>query len=155
MSTDSKAIKIFWLSYLRSQGDSLDLPAPEASDFGDNPTLVDELGQLIKSGVKTATCSLLWEYEANDEKIPQVGELFILTDGRDLPLCIIETTEVKIREFDQIDERFAYDEGEGDRTLAYWREAHWRFFSRVCERIGKKTNPNMPLVCERFRLVYP
>jgi hypothetical protein len=85
MSTDVDTMNEFWLSYLHSQGGRLNLASPEAGGFGDNPSLADELGRLIKSGVKTATCSLLWEYEAGDEKIPQVGELFIVTDGYNRP----------------------------------------------------------------------
>jgi hypothetical protein len=36
----------------------------------------------------------------------------------------VETIELKQRRFDEVDEAFAFDEGEGDRTLAFWRRAH-------------------------------
>jgi uncharacterized protein YhfF len=62
--------------------------------------------------------------------------------------------EVKIRRYDEVDERFAYEEGEGDRSLEHWREAHWEFFSRTLAGIGKEPSMDMPLVCERFRVVY-
>ncbi|NEQ26775.1 MAG: ASCH domain-containing protein, partial [Microcoleus sp. SIO2G3] len=45
--------------------------------------------------------------------------------------------------------------GEGDRSLEYWREAHWRYFSRVLPKIGKEPTIDMLLVCERFKVVYP
>ena len=44
--------------------------------------------------------------------------------------------------------------GEGDLSLAYWREAHKNFFSRVLPKIGKQFSEEMPLICERFRLIY-
>ncbi len=44
--------------------------------------------------------------------------------------------------------RFAADEGEGDRSLAYWRRAHTNYFTRRGEFA-----PDMALYCERFRLV--
>ncbi|WP_295808059.1 ASCH domain-containing protein, partial [uncultured Nitratireductor sp.] len=50
--------------------------------------------------------------------------------------------------FDEIDEDFASDEGEGFGTLPEWREGHRGFF----ERNGGYA-PDMMLVCERFRLV--
>jgi uncharacterized protein YhfF len=125
-----------------------------AEPFGDSPELADELGALIVTGTKTATCSALWEYEAENEPIPQVGELWIVLDGRGEPLCIVETTEVTIRPFDQVDARFAWEEGEGDRSLAYWRRAHLDFFTRTLAKIGKHPTPDMPLVCERFRILY-
>jgi uncharacterized protein YhfF len=79
----------------------------------------------------------------------------VVLDGNGEPLCIIETTEVEVRRYDEVDERFAREEGEGDFSLEYWREAHWRFFSRNLPHIGKEPTPDMPLVCERFRVVHP
>jgi uncharacterized protein YhfF len=128
---------------------------PEAWGFGDSPEMADELGQLVLSGTKTATCSLLWEYELEDEPVPQVGELSIVLDGHGEPLCLIETTEIRTRPYNKVEAQFAYDEGEGDRTLAFWRDAHWRFFSRQCDKLDLQVNEEMPLVCERFRVIYP
>lgn len=116
--------------------------------------MADELGALVAAGTKTATCSALWEYEAEGEPIPQVGQRSIILDGRGEPLCIIETVEVEIRPYNEVDPQFAYDEGEGDRSLTYWREAHWRFFSRTLPKIGREPTPTMPLVCERFLVIY-
>lgn len=75
----------------------------------------------------------------------------IVTDWEGRPLCVIEITEVSLCPYNQVDAQFACDEGEG---LACWREAHWRFFSRECAQIGREPAEDMPLVCERFRLVY-
>jgi len=74
-------------------------------------------------------------------------------DGRGDPLCIIETTRIYIEPYNLVDEEQAYAEGEGDRSLAYWREAHWDYFSRRCEAIGREPSEHMPIVCERFRVV--
>ncbi len=125
-----------------------------AEGWGDTPEMADELGALISSRTKTATCSALWEYEAEDEPLPEVGLKTIVLDGNGDPLCIVETTEVEVRPYDEVDARFGYEEGEGDRSLEDWREAHWRFFSRTLPNIGKEPAMDMPLVCERFRVVY-
>ncbi|MCL4237564.1 MAG: ASCH domain-containing protein [Anaerolineae bacterium] len=127
---------------------------PAAWYFCDNQADADELGDLVRRGIKTATCSLLWLYEAENERVPEPGDRSIITDWEGRPLCIIETTEVTIRPYDKVDARFAYDEGEGDRSLAYWRTAHWRFFTRECADLGRTPAEDMPLVCERFRVVY-
>lgn len=150
-------IAVFWQSYLAALPPNVQPPAAdyEAWSFGDSPAMADELGQLVKAGTKTATCSLLWEYEADGEPIPQIGDLSVILDGRKEPLCIIETTEIEIKPYNAVDARFAYDEGEGDRSLADWRAAQWRFFGRSCERIGRRPAETMPLVCERFRRIYP
>ena len=58
---------------------------------------------------------------------------------------VLKTIELTQHQFDQVDEAFAYDEGEGDRSLAYWREAHKRYFTRL-----GLFEPQMMLWCERF-----
>ena len=125
-----------------------------AEGWGDSPEMADELGALIASGTKTAACSALWEYEAEGEPLPKVGSKTIVVDRNGNPLCIVEMTEVEVVPYDRVDARFAYEEGEGDRSLAYWRDAHWRFFSRTLPNVGREPTMDMPLVCERFRVIY-
>ena len=111
--------------------------------FGDGPELADELLDLVMKGIKTATCST--EDEPNTS---MPGERWIVLDGRGEPRCVIESTEVSYRRYIDIDAAFAYEEGEGDRSLTYWRAAHRRYFGRQ-----GKFSEDMMLMCERFRLV--
>jgi uncharacterized protein YhfF len=111
--------------------------------FGDSPRLADELLDLVLKGIKTATCS------TEDEPNPSTqGERWIVLDGRGLPRCVIESTEVTYRRYSDVDAAFAHDEGEGDRSLAYWRAAHRRYFGRQ-----GKFSEDMMLMCERFGVV--
>jgi len=125
-----------------------------AEGWGDSSQMADELGALIAAGTKTASCSALWAYEVEGEPLPRTGVKTVVLDGNGGPLCIVETTEVEVRLYDEVDAQFAYEEGEGDRSLEYWREAHWRFFSRTLPNIGREPTTDMPLVCERFRVIY-
>ncbi len=154
MSEDK--IKVYWQKYLDTlpEGSPVRDARYEAEGFGDSPQMADELGTLVADGTKTATCSALWEWEAEGSALSAMGEKAVVLDGSGEPLCIIETTEVKVRPYEEVDASFAYEEGEGDRSLEYWREAHWRFFSRTLPNIGREPAPDMPLVCERFRVVY-
>lgn len=152
---DASAIEAYWNSYLESLGlEPATSDPPEAWGFGDSPQMAGELGLLVAQRIKTATCSLLWEYEAAGEAIPQVGDLSIILDGAGRPLCLIKTIEVTMRAYNEVDAQFAYDEGEGDRSLAFWRDAHWRFFSRTCASLDRAPAVDMPLVCERFEVIY-
>ena len=111
--------------------------------FGDSSALADELVELVIKGAKTATCST--EDEPNTSA---PGERWVVLDGRAEPRCVIESVEVTYRRFNEVDDAFAYDEGEGDRSLAYWRRAHQTYFGRLgCY------SDDMMLMCERFRLV--
>ena len=149
-------IETYWRDFLETL--PADSPVRDeryvAEAWGDSPRLADELGALIVDGTKTATCSALWEYAAKGEPLPEVGMKTIVLDGNDGPLCIVETKEVAVRPYYEVDARFAYEEGEGDRSLEYWRDAHWRFFSRTLPDIGREPTMDMPLVCERFRVIY-
>jgi uncharacterized protein YhfF len=111
--------------------------------FGDSPALADELLELVIKGVKTATCST--EDEPNTST---PGERWVVLDGRGEPRCVIESTEITYRRFNEVDATFAYDEGEGDRSLAHWRSAHRRYFGRL-----GRFSEDMTLMCERFRLI--
>lgn len=150
-------IEQFWQSYLATlpEGSPQRLEPYRAESWGDNPKLADELAALIVAGTKTATCSALWEWEAEGEPIPTVGLKTILLSNTGEPLAVLETTEVIMRAYQDVDARFAHDEGEGDLSLEYWREGHWRFFTRTLVKIAKEPTLDMPLVCERFRVVYP
>ena len=153
----SPNIEAFWQAYLASLPAGQNPPSNtyDAWGFGDSPEMADNLGLLVKNGIKTATCSLVWESEAEGESPPYAGQMSIILAGNGDPLCIIETIEVEIKPYNEVDAQFAYHEGEGDRSLAYWREAHWGFFSRVCQRLDLEPSLTMPLYCERFRVVYP
>lgn len=155
--SDPSALQAFWDAYCATLPPEARPPEtpPPAWHFCDNQADADELGELVLRRIKTATCSLLWLYEAEDEPVPEAGDYSIITGWNGRPLCIIETTEVTIRPYNQVDAQFAYDEGEGDRSLATWRGAHWRAFSRELAAAGRAPTEDMPLVCERFRVLYP
>ena len=122
--------------------------------YGDSPELMDELIQLVLIGKKTATCGSLWEWEVEGRPLPKVGDVWAELDGNGNPVCITETTEVTIRKYNEVDAQFAHDEGEGNQSLRYWRAAHRDFFSRILSKIGREFSEDMPLVCERFRVIY-
>ncbi len=149
-------------AFLHEYLDTLPPEAPqrgapvEACQFGDFPELADELGGLIMAGTKTATCGAVWAYEAEGSPLPAVGLLTVVLAGNNEPLCVIETIEAIVRPFNEVDAQFAFEEGEDERTLEAWRREHWKFFSRVLPRdYGLEPAEDMPLVCERFRVVYP
>ena len=111
--------------------------------FGDSPALADELLALVIAGRKTATCMT-----PDETNLSSPGERWIVRDGRGRAACVIETTEITVRRFDEVDAAFAHDEGEGDRTLAWWRNAHRTYFGRL-----GTFSEDMTLICERFRLI--
>lgn len=148
-------IKQYWQRYLDSLPTDQPHPARyQAWHFSDYPAAADLLAQLVVDGIKKATASLGWVYEWQKEPYPQPGELSVITDWAGTPRCVIETTGVEVLPFDQVSAEFAAEEGEGTRTLAEWRAVHWEIFARECAIIDRSPAMDMPVVCERFRIIY-
>lgn len=153
--TDSA--KLLWSDYLASG-------APGASDaadatysawqFGYGVEQGDRLLAYVLDGPKRATTGALWAYEAEGEAVPVPGDFSVLLDGHGVARCVIRTTRVDIVPLDEVDAAYAYDEGEGDRSLEYWRDAHWTYFARELAGLGITASWKMPVVCERFEVVY-
>jgi uncharacterized protein YhfF len=116
--------------------------------FGDSPKMADELLGHVMAGRKTATCGARRDFGPGKEALPEIGRRDIVLDGQGRPAAVIETIELTVRRFDQVDEQFAFDEGEGFRSLQHWRDGHRGYFER-----NGGWSEHMELFCERFRLI--
>jgi uncharacterized protein YhfF len=149
-------VERFWGEYVRT------LPSEErhrryfeAFAFGDTPETADRLAELVMSGVKTATSDLLWSREAKGEGVWEPGDESIVLDGKGQPVCVVRTTELRVIPFGDVDANFVRDYGEGDRTLEWWRTEVWDHYRRECVALGREPTDDMPLICERFTVVFP
>ena len=124
----------------------------EAWSYGGDP---DQLAELTRTGIKTATSSAAVWYSLENEPIPQAGEYSVILDSQNQAVCVIRTTRVYTVPFDQVSAGHAYREGEGDRSLACWRKIHEDFFRNELAEAGLDFTPDMPVVCEEFEVVCP
>ncbi len=147
----------FWSGFVRSLDahDPRRDARPDAFGFGGEGPLADELAALVLAGQKRATASLPVEYTSLGEPLPKAGDLSIVLDGSGKPIAIIERTCVDLVPFGSVDAAFAAWEGEGDGSLTAWRKNHTWYFNRVCERLGGSLEETTPVLCQRFRLVWP
>lgn len=123
---------------------------PPVWAFGADPEQADELIALVLAGDKTATASARSEYADDGSDLPTPGGLAIVLDGAGHPRALIRTTDVAVVRFDEVDAAHARAEGEGDRSLGYWRAAHRGFFA---EHGAGGFDETMLVVCERFRVL--
>jgi uncharacterized protein YhfF len=149
----SPEVEAFWQAYRRVRGVSEQ--RYDVCRMGDSAGMGDELLQLILTGPKRATACLLREVESGGEMMATVGGHVVVLDGRDRPRAIWRTKTVEVKPLEQVDEAFAWDEGEGDRTRADWLAMHTRYFARRAEAEGFAFDPSMPAVFERFTVVWP
>jgi uncharacterized protein YhfF len=133
---------------------NLKLTYKEAFAFGDSKEMADDLAQLVINGQKQATTSALALLELDKEPLPQIGDYSIVLNADEKPLAIIKTTKVDILPFNKVTAEYAEKEGEGDKSLSYWREGHNAFFTREYKRYGLEFNEDAPVVCEEFECIY-
>ncbi|MEG1579005.1 MAG: ASCH domain-containing protein [Oscillospiraceae bacterium] len=114
----------------------------------------DLLAELTVSGTKTATASAYPFYEYENCRLPKVGEHNIILDTSGSAVCITQTTRVTVVPFLEVSAEQAYKEGEGDRSLQYWRTVHAKFFAEELTEIGVEFSEDMLVVCEEFRVVF-
>lgn len=145
-------VEEYWREFKEKTGDTAQKYS--AWHFCDNEKDAIELSELVVQGKKKATASNAWVFEYENESIPRAGDISIITDFFVKPVCVIKTVRVDVVPFDNVTAEFAATEGEGDLSLDFWRDAHKRFFTRECKRIGKEFSGEMPVVCERFEVVY-
>ncbi len=110
-------IQAFWAEFLAETDREQDVPIYDVFHFDDNESDANELAELVLRGEKVATASLLWEYGTSDKRRPQTGDLSVVTDWQGSPLCVIATSGVEVRAFEDVDADFAAAEGEGDLSL--------------------------------------
>ena len=151
------ACVVFWREYLSRL--PVDRPhrtmQPDAFAFGGGGAIADELADLVLRGKKKATTSLAIEFTSLGESLPEVGSLSIVLWGDSTPAAIIERVAVWAQPFEDVSEEYAAIEGEGDGSLAYWRQAHREYFQSVCQRLGGRFDERTPVMCQVFRVVWP
>lgn len=122
-------------------------PKAHVWSFGDSAEMADELAKLVIAGDKQASCGSLAAWQQGDETVSP-GDYHIVLDGRENPACVIRTTSLKLIRFNEVTAQDAAAEGEGDKSLQYWRKEHQEFFTRE-----GTFSEEMELIFETFVLV--
>lgn len=142
----------FWKTFCRAS------KLPETTQyrawhFGDSAKLARDLVELVLKGPKRATAGLTHVLDATPN-VPIAGVYSVVTELDGTPRAVIRTTVVERRKFRDVDAAFAWDEGEGDRTLDDWKQGHWQYFTRECESRAEAMI-DAEIYLERFELLYP
>jgi len=153
---DRAAAEAMWADYVAAHPEAAALGDEHPIEhFGDSAALADELLGLVLRGPKRATATLVADLAAAGEPPPRIGGHWVACDGAGRPRAILRTVELRVGPLESVDDEFAWDEGEGDRTRASWLADHRRYFSRTCAARGEVLTDAHEVVFERFRLVWP
>jgi uncharacterized protein YhfF len=148
------SIQSFWREFC-AENPNINIDEPyNVWHFANKPEIAKKLVHLVLLGKKKATASLM-EHEFDNGDGGTIGGYSIVTDFLEKPHCVIVTTEIRHLPFTEVDAEFAFDEGERDLTLEYWRNEHRKFFTECCIELGVEFDESMLICCKRFRKLFP
>jgi uncharacterized protein YhfF/ribosomal protein S18 acetylase RimI-like enzyme len=150
----SPAVAAYWTRYCRAAALPESTPY-QAWYFGDSASMSRELADLVVHGPKRATAGAAWVNELAPHAAPVPDGYSVVTEADGTPRAVIRTVWLDTRPLAEVDAQFAWDEGEGDRSLPDWLDGHRRFFARECARAGRPFDERMRIALERFELLYP
>ena len=150
----SDSIQKFWQEFCAENPEINTAEPYEVWFFHHKREPSKKLADLVLLGKKQATASLM-ENESDIGEGGIVGGYSVVTDFDGNPQCVIITTEVRKLPFTEVDEQFAFDEGEGDQTLEYWRTAHRKFFIECYLELNIEFDESILICCKRFKLLFP
>lgn len=122
-----------------------------SAEFGPPGPLRDRLVALILSGRKTATSSLVSDYDVEGEPLPEPGELELLLNSNDRGVAVLETIAVTIVPLSDIPWSHVVAEGEGHTSLTDWRRDHEEYWA--AHSPAGQLDDSTPVVMQEFRVV--
>lgn len=149
-----KSVENIWSDFRKKIPHNKIKEIPLSFYFCDNQKDANECAELVVKGIKQATATSLWWFEKNNEQIPKIGDQYIVTDWNGNAKAIIETTKIEKVPYRDITSEFAETEGEGDKSLEYWKRVHKAYYKREMEPQGDNFDENMIIVCEYFKTIY-
>ena len=125
-------------------------------EFATPGPLREQLVEAVRAGTKTATSSLVREYEVEGCPLPSPGDVGTVIDSEGTPQFSIETVEVEVVPLRDVSLKHAVAEGEGFTSVAAWRAAHEAFWAAPDSRalLGEAftVGDDTLVVLERFTL---
>ncbi|NND78928.1 MAG: ASCH domain-containing protein [Maribacter sp.] len=151
---DNASARNMWGDYLDKHLEDAFAEAPKTVHFCDNEKDANECAKLVKKGIKRTTSHSLLGLQYRKEPLPKVGDFTVVTNWEGKAQCIVRTTAVKFKPFFSIDAEYAKLEGEGDKSLDYWKKTHWEYYERELEPFNRVPRESMIIVCEEFEKVF-
>jgi len=151
---DNASARNLWGDFLDKHTEFAFAKAPEVGYFGDNEKDANTLAELVVKEIKRATSHSLLGMQLREEPMPKIGDFFVVTDWKGTAKCIVRITSVKMVPYFSIHAEHARIEGEGDKSLAYWKKAHWDYYTRELAEFKRRPLESMIIVFVRFEKVF-
>lgn len=144
----------YWKTFQTQNPEYVNNSEPSSYYYCDNKQDADECAELVAKKIKQATSTSVWWFKKHNEEFPKIGDLAIVTNWDGEPKAIVKTTKVEIVKWKDITAEYAFVEGEGDKSLAYWKKAHLEYYTKEMKEYGEYPNEDMEIVCEYFESIF-
>lgn len=145
---------IYWKDFQIQHPEYKAVSEPPSFYFCDNKKDADECAELVIKKIKQATSPSVWWFKKNQEAFPKAGDLAIVTNWNGEPKAIIRTKKTEFVAYKNITADYAFIEGEGDRSLDYWKRTHWEYYTKEMKKIDESPTEDMEIVCEHFETIW-
>ena len=143
----------YWNKFLAQKNLPQDTKCAGDLFFEAKGFVADEMNALVISGLKTAFFSSYATFAIDEEPLPVSGELYIVVDRANNPVCVIELESVNILPFNEVTWEMAKQEGE-DENLEAWREKKQEYLEDEGAVLGFEFAPDIKVVFQTFNVVY-
>lgn len=149
-----KSVTEIWQQFIKENTQYAKQKTPESYYFCDNEVDANDCALLVVQGIKQATAGSQWWYEYSNEPLSKIGDLFIITNWEGVAKAVIQIINIQKTPYNQISAEFARIEGEGDKSLTYWKKVHWTYFTREMQPHNLKPTEDMIIICEYFKTIW-
>ncbi len=156
MQKKHASVEAMWSEYLNSIDEDIKRTEKRYTSwhFCSDESSANNLAKLVLEGTKRGTAGLHELYKIDGDEIPADGCYSIVTDWEGVAQCVIQSKKVTILPFREVDAELAFIEGEGDKSLDYWRREHIKFFTEELKEYGMEFSEDLLVVFEEFQVVF-
>ncbi len=151
---ENASARNLWGDFLDKHLEFASEDAPKVIHFCDNEKDANTCVDLVCKDIKRATSHSLLGLQLRHEELPKIGDFAVVTDWSGKAKCVIRTTSVRLVPFFSVREEHARLEGEGDKSLEYWKKTHWDYYTRELGEFGRTPLESMIVVFEQFETLF-
>ena len=139
--------EVLWNDFVSENPEMKDYPYQFWNFNSDDEKMLFEK---MKNGMIQGQSFSVDFFEANNQPLPQIGQINILCCN-DKPIGICQTTDIVFSSFDEVDTQLA--KIEGFTSLGKWRASKKRVFEVLCDRMGMDFSGEFKLLFEKFKVL--
>lgn len=151
----NQSAQVLWDEFVAKYPAYRNMRVNRVFHFYDTEEAANKAVDLVGKDVKRAYSQALLKIQLEQEAIPHIGSVAIVTDFAGNAKYVLQTTSMKFLPLFSMHEEHARLEAEGDKSLGYWRKTQWQVWARQLAKHGRIPKVPMMIVFERFERLYP